>query len=207
MEVADLRKQAKIEVMKEQFLQKIKSDNTYYLNFDTNMITGSGVANYHTIDVFLDGTGKDHIKNAKLSVVSFHIKGSGTNGFGSQIEANKSFYLDISCLKSKCYKINAARGATDNIMRENKLYPLINCENYGTSSTGKVNNLFSNRNQPEVACDNPFGKKLTIRLLKKNGVDLPGASTGGADAGVDSLALCLKVELLPDFNENDRINF
>jgi len=206
MEVADLRKQAKIEVMKEQFLQKVKSDNTYYLNFDTNMITGSGAANFQNIDVFLDGTGKDHIKNAKLSVVSFSIKGGGNAGFGTNFTAPKAFYLDISCLKSKCYKINAGRGATDNIMRENKLYPLINCEHYGTDDD-IVANLFANRVQPEVACDNPFGKKLTIRLLNKDGVSLLAASTGGADAGDDSFALCLKVELLPDFNENDRINF
>ena len=67
-------------------------------------------------------------------------------------------------------------------------------------STGVKANMFST---PEVLIDNPFGKEITIEALESNfrtSIDM-GNSVG------EEFALMLEVTLLPNFQENDRLNY
>ena len=54
-----------------------------------------------------------------------------------------------------------------------------------------------------VYCHNPFGKKLDFRILSHDILNL--AELGAANG--DGVEVLLEVELLPDYRENDRLNY
>lgn len=209
-EERQMRKDVKKLILEKQLMNKVMTANTYYINIDS---TQTGVqTNFKDIKFFLNGIGKDHIQNARLSVVSFALRGLGSDGFGTQQTSQRNFQLSISCLRNNSFFFDKrpTGASVSSTMINTNFYPMITCENYGTSSTGKVVQMFMNREGPAMSCENPFGKELRIMLFKADGKTLATSTTGtagGALAGEDGYAMCLKIELLPDFNENDRINY
>jgi len=81
--------------------------------------------------------------------------------------------------------------------------PNIQQATYTTSvaqSTGVKASMFST---PEVLIDNPFGKQIKLDIVESNFLTNVDFGTGAGE----ELAIMLEVKLLPNFQENDRLNY
>ena len=112
--------------------------------------------------------------------------------------------VKISHLRNNVYGHQAQQGAHTglDLVAHNKFYPTITLKPIGFAKTADIVNIQNSYPGPAVIGENPFGSSIGISLFNTNGVPYTNSSSNDAVA-----TLCLKVELIPDFCENDRMTY
>jgi len=194
----ELREDVKKLVYKEQLYDKIKMANTYYISLSTEKIAGD----FNNFSIGIPTNTSSHIKTAKITITDVLIS-SATGNFGTnQNIIQRGTYIQLSCLRNNCYSPDGANAtnATD-VVSKAGFYPEITLNTRQVASGTVVSSIYNAFVGQTVIGENPFGQTLNVRLYNRGGAILFADSTL-ADA---VFQLTIKVELIPDFNENDRL--
>jgi len=216
----ELREEVKKLVYKEQLYEKVRQENTFNILLNSKYSTTLDATNSNAeFKVQMPNLSNGHIRNAKCRLL--YVQMSST--IEDLIEM-PNVAVDCSLLKINHY-VNRDNAGTDPSLQgyksfgvfpikiDQKSQPATQVADNPTTiivsdsatavpaaSVGAMTRSYITDKSEWFACDNPSGKSVDIRLLNPyNYVGAPLASVVGEETYIS-----LEVQLLPDFNENDR---
>jgi hypothetical protein len=196
-EERQMRKDVKKLILEKQLMMKVLSQNTFHFSFSSlESVNHIGAQTVSCFEMNVPNHPKGHIKNARLRINSIVFTTINQTNINNALKNVRQIQPYISIVKNNQYssrivnthfKLQELGGIT------NTLSMVLD----GVRSSHALidTDMF-------YACENPFGKKIRVELYNTLGTIL--------NIGSPAFNTCIfnfEVQLLPDFNENDRINY
>ena len=207
-EERQMRKDVKRLILEKQLMKKVMTDNTFHFTLSSiesrNHITNQQISAF---EVDIPSHPKGHIKSARLRIDSIHFTRIDSNAITDNKMKNvNQFQPYISIVKNNTFtsRLETTTGGhlrTKNIKGITTSFPLVNHPNTGVA-TGNRTRSAEIHTDMWFPCDNPFGKTIRFELYNSLGAILDLGNTAN-----HTCIFNMTIELLPDFNENDRINY